>query len=144
MANIQKPSQDHFKLTVSDFTNKLKMHNQTQLNLWNNYKTMGDIILPEEETEAGMYSNINRKIIKIFQSDELEDVLKARVDPFKLEFLVRPIAQVFAQLDELNVKCTGKLSFSVLRQMERMLKDIVDYNPTAKQANPDIVKSKKK
>lgn len=36
------------------------------------------------------------------------------------------------------------MSYSVFRQMERMIKDVVDYNTTSKNANLDIIKSKKK
>lgn len=57
---------------------------------------MGDLILPEADAESGMYANIIKKIIKIFQSDDLEDTTRARVDQTKLQYLISPIALVFA------------------------------------------------
>lgn len=51
---------------------------------------------------------------------------------------------VLAQLDELSIRLTGAVSKSVLRLMERIIKQVVDHVTKSKFANVDIVRSKKK
>jgi len=52
---IRNP-QDYFVLITSDFERSLIQHNQTQLALWQYYRDVGDIILPDED--ISVYSTI--------------------------------------------------------------------------------------
>lgn len=76
--------------------------------MWLNYKDMGDMILPDEQID--LYAGIQGRIIKILQAD-LEDSSVELIQSTKLSFVLKPLAQMFVQIDELTFRTTGELSY---------------------------------
>jgi hypothetical protein len=96
--------------------------------LWNTYEDMGDMILPEDQN--AIYTGIQQKIKEILKGD-LEDPVVETAIYFHINDLLRPLAQIYAQIDELNFKCRKTLSSSVFTNFEKFIRELseVDKNP---------------
>ena len=82
------------------------------------------MILPDEQID--LYSGITGRIIKILQVD-LDDLNLEKIDSQKLQSVLKPLAMMFVQIDELTFKTQECLSYRTFAQIERLLKEFVDY-----------------
>jgi len=92
---------------VADFNRRLTSHNETQKNLWNYYKELDDLILPDEQVD--LYSGIQGRIMTILKSD-LEDSNLKSIKTEKLKKVLQTLALMFVQIDELTFKITRALN----------------------------------
>lgn len=67
MGSVLKGPDYQHKKNIEDFTQRLQQHFKLQQVLWNNYKDIGDIILPDESQD--LYSGIQGRLMKILQVD---------------------------------------------------------------------------
>lgn len=57
---------------------------------------------------------------------DLEDAVLETAIYFLVNDLLRPLAQIYAQIDELHFKCRNKLSNSVFTNFEKFIREIVE------------------
>lgn len=74
------------------FLQKLHKHYDTQFRFWNNFKDMGDLLLPEAKDD--LYSGIQNKIRNICR-DDIEDKTIDAIDPVKLKTILKPLVSMF-------------------------------------------------
>ena len=83
---------------------------------------MGDMILPDDNLD--IYTGFQSKISQILKSD-IDDPNETQVGA-RIETLLKPLVQVFTQIDELNYKCNKQLNESVYQKFERFIKELVE------------------
>ena len=83
---------------------------------------MGDMILPEESNV--IYTGIQERVKDILKEDLEDSVLQTTVYMLVIE-LLRPLANIYAQIDGIHYKCRQKLSSSVLTNFEKFICEIV-------------------
>lgn len=89
LGGILKGDDAFHQKSVDEFDKRLRKHSQTQINLWNNYKDMDDIILPDESID--LYSEIQSRIRKVLCVD-LDDNSIEVIDTNKLKNVLTPLA----------------------------------------------------
>lgn len=100
--------------------------------LLNNYKDMGDMILPMQSVD--IYTNIQGLIQKILLVD-LKDNNIEHIDNYKMKSVLEPLASMYVQLDMLTYKNHGKLSFREFKNMEIFINKFAFFTqPTNKDA----------
>lgn len=110
---------------------RMQRHSEMQEMLWKSYEDMGNMILPDENID--IYTGIQSKIKDILKGD-LEDPVVDTATSQHLENLLRPLATIFAQIDELNFKCRKLLNDGVFYKFERFIKELVEVDKNPDQA----------
>lgn len=74
---------------------------------------------------------------------DLDDLNLEVIDKVKLTNVLRPLALMFVQIDELTFKMSNGLSYRVFEQIERLLKEFVCHSSSTNK-NMQTLKNKKK